>query len=166
MYGIGEYLVHPGQGVCRVEEVTEGPQAVYRLLPVGKRHPVHISFPVANEGRLRPVLTRDEAERIIEDYPTIEVERFQARNNALEEEHYRTEMRQGSCRDSVRIVKTFRARIAELSARNKKPPVAYERILKEARERSCSELAVALGCTPDDVALLFQRSMGEAPEQN
>lgn len=166
MYSVGDYLVHPGQGVCQVRDVTSGPQAVYQLLPVGKRHPVHISFPVANEERLRPVLTRDEAERIIEDYPTIEVERFQARNNSLEEEHYRTEMRQGSCRDSVRIVKTFRARIAELSARNKKPPVAYERILKEARERSCSELAVALGCTPDDVALLFQRSMGEAPEQN
>lgn len=166
MYSVGDYLVHPGQGVCQVRDVTSGPQAVYQLLPVGKRHPVHISFPVANEERLRPVLTRDEAERIIEDYPTIEVERFQARNNSLEEEHYRTEMRQGSCRDSVRIVKTFRARIAELSARNKKPPVAYERILKEARERSCSELAVALGCTPDDVALLLQRSMGESAEQN
>ena len=166
MYSVGDYLVHPGQGVRQVRDVTSGPQAVYQLLPVGKRHPVHISFPVANEERLRPVLTRDEAERIIEDYPTIEVERFQARNNSLEEEHYRNEMRQGSCRDSVRIVKTFRARIAELSARNKKPPVAYERILKEARERSCSELAVALGCTPDDVALLLQRSMGESAEQN
>ena len=166
MYSVGDYLVHPGQGVCQVKDVTDGPQAVYQLLPIGKRHPIHISFPVANERRLRPVLSRAEAEQIIEDYPTIEVESFQARNNSLEEEHYRTEMRQGSCRDSVRIVKTFRARIAELSARNKKPPVAYERILKEARERSCSELAVALGCTPDDVALLLQRSMGESSEQN
>ena len=164
MYAIGEYLVHPGQGVCRVEDVTEGPRAVYQLLPVGKRHPVHISFPVANEARLRPVLSRSEAEDIIERYPAIEVEQFQARNNALEEEHYRNEMRQGSCLDSVRIAKTFRVRIADLSARNKKPPVAYERILKEARERSCAELAVALDITPDDVAVLFQRRMGEEGE--
>ena len=69
MYAIGEYLVHPGQGVCRVEGVTEGPQAVYQLLPVGKLHPVHISFPVADEGRLRPVLSRSEAERIIRALP-------------------------------------------------------------------------------------------------
>ena len=164
MYAIGEYLVHPGQGVCRVEDVTEGAQAVYQLLPVGKRHPVHISFPVANEARLRPVLTRDEAQRIIDEYPTIQVEEFSARNNSLEEEHYKNEMRQGSCRDSVRIVKTFRARIADLSSRNKKPPVAYERILKEARERSCSELAIALGITPEDVAVLFQERMGETSE--
>ena len=164
MYAIGEYLVHPGQGVCRVEDVTQGAQAVYQLLPVGKRHPVHISFPVANEGRLRPILSRDEAQRLIDEYPTIQVEEYRARNNSLEEEHYKNEMRQGSCRDSVRIVKTFRARMADFSSRNKKPPVAYERILKEARERSLSELAVALGCTPEDVAVLFQERMGEARE--
>lgn len=166
MYSVGDYLVHPGQGVCQVQDVTSGSQAVYQLLPIGKRHPVHISFPVANEARLRPVLSRAEAEQIIDDYPTIEIERFRARNNSLEEEHYRTEMRQGSCRDSVRIVKTFRARIDELSARNKKPPVAYERILKEARERSCVELSVALGCTPEDVAMLLRRSEGEDPQEN
>ena len=74
MYAIGEYLVHPGQGVCRVEDVTQGAQAVYQLLPVGKRHPVHISFPVANEGRLRPLLSRDEAQRLNDEYPTSQVE--------------------------------------------------------------------------------------------
>ncbi|MBE5023637.1 CarD family transcriptional regulator [Olsenella sp. DSM 107455] len=166
MYSVGDYLVHPGQGVCQVKDVTSGSQAVYQLLPIGKRHPVHISFPVANESRLRPVLSREEARQIIDDYPTIEVERFQARNNSLEEEHYRAEMRQGTCLDSVRVLKTFRLRIEELSARNKKPPVAYERILKEARERSCAELAVALDCTPDDVVMLFRRSMGEEPGEN
>ena len=166
MYSVGDYLVHPGQGVCQVKDVTEGPQAVYQLLPVGKRHPVHISFPVSNEDRLRPVLSRGEAEKIIESYPSMELESFQARNNSLEEEHYRNEMRQGSCLDSVRIAKTFRVRIEELSARNKKPPVVYERILKEARERSSMELSIALGCTPEDVNLLFQRMMGEEGERN
>lgn len=166
MYAIGEYLVHPGQGVCRVEGVTDGPQAVYQLLPVGKRHPVHISFPIANEGRLRPVLSRSEAEKIIELYPSIEVESYVARNNSLEEEHYKTEMREGTCQDCVRIVKTFKVRMSELAARNKRPPVAYERILKEARERSTSELAVALGCTPEDVTMLLRARAGEVVEDN
>ena len=166
MYDIGEYLVHPGQGVCRVEGVTAGPQAVYQLLPVGKPHPVHISFPIANEARLRPVLTRPEAEKIIELYPSIEPESYTARNNSLEEEHYRSEMREGTCQDCVRVLKTFKARISELAARNKRPPVAYERILKEARERSLSELAVALGCTPEDVRMLLVARDGEVPEDN
>lgn len=166
MYAIGDYIVHPGQGVCQVEDVTASPDALYQLLPVGQRHPVHISFPVASEGRLRPVLSRAEAQSIIDEYPVMQLDDFEARNNSMEEEHYRREIRTGSCRDSVRIVKTFRSRIADLSARNKKPPVAYERILKQARERSCCELAVALDCTPEDVVTLFEESMEAAASQN
>lgn len=166
MYAIGEYVVHPGQGVCQVKDVTESPDAVYQLLPVGQRHPVHISFPVASEDRLRPVLSRVEAEKIIEDYPVMQLDDFAARNISLEEEHFRKEIRAGSCRDSVRIAKTFRVRIQDLSQRNKKPPVAYERILKQARERSLLELAVALDSTPEDVELLFRAREGEVPENN
>lgn len=161
MYSVGEYIVHPGQGVCEVVNVSDSPQAVYELLPVGQRHPVHISFPVASESRLRPVLSRDEAEEIFAEYPTMELEDFHARNNALEEEHFKDELRTGTCRDSVRIAKTFRVRIASLSARNKKPPVSYERILKMARERSDMELAVALGCTTEEVDERFEALMGD-----
>ena len=125
MFEVGAYIVHPGQGVCRVEGVGEGPDATYKLLPLGQRHPVHISYPVASEGR-----------QIIDDYASMDVDTFTERNNYLEEEHFKQEIRNGSCRDSVRIVKTFRARIAAAQARNKKPPVSYERILKQARERS------------------------------
>lgn len=156
MYEIGEYIVHPGQGVCLVEDVVDNPSATYQLLPVGQRHPMRISFPVASESRLRPVLSHDEAEDIIAQYPTMQVDEFTNKSNALEEEHFRDEIRLGSCRDSVRVVKTFRTRIAEVKARNKKPPVAYERILKQASERSLSELAVALDSTPDDVRVLFE----------
>lgn len=166
MYAIGDYIVHPGQGVCQVKDVTQAPDAQYELLPIGQRHPVHISFPVSGEDRLRPVLSRDEAEKIIDDYPLMQLEDYEARNVSLEEEHYRHEIRTGSCRDSVRIVKTFLARIEDLSQRNKKPPVAYERILKQARERSSLELSVALGCTPEDVVGLFQERMGAAASDN
>lgn len=164
MYEVGEYIVHPGQGVCKVEDVQEKPRAVYQLMPVGQRHPMRISFPIASEAKLRPVLSRKEAEDIIDEYPTMEVEQYQGRSNALEEEHYREEIRHGSCEDSVRIVKTFRQRIAETRSRNKKPPVVYERILKQASKRSLEELAVALDSTPEDVQALFKDRMGDESE--
>ena len=119
MFEVGAYIVHPGQGVCRVEGVGEGPDATYKLLPLGQRHPVHISYPVASEGRLRRVLSAQEARQIIDDYASMDVDTFTERNNYLEEEHFKQEIRNGSCRDSVRIVKTFRARIAAAQARNK-----------------------------------------------
>ena len=39
MYEAGDFIVHPGQGVCRVDEVLESPQPTYMLMPVGGRHP-------------------------------------------------------------------------------------------------------------------------------
>ena len=142
----------------------EGPDATYKLLPLGQRHPVHISYPVASEGRLRRVLSAQEARQIIDDYASMDVDTFTERNNYLEEEHFKQEIRNGSCRDSVRIVKTFRARIAAAQARNKKPPVSYERILKQARERSLGELSCALECTQEDVVALFEDVTEEQAE--
>jgi CarD family transcriptional regulator len=161
MYQVGEYIVHPGQGVCKVDEIVSEPQGTYMLMPVGGRHPMRISFPVSGEARLRPVLSRGEAEELIGEYAQMDTDSFTERSLALEEEHFKNTIRRGTCRDSVRVVKTFRKRIAEVRARNKKPPVAYERILKQASERSLSELAVALGTTQEDVRALFESQSGE-----
>ena len=157
MYNVGEYIVHPGQGVCRIEELVTEPMEAYRLLPIGMRHPTYIRFPVANSDKLRRVLTRDEAEELIEEYPSMQVDNYTDRSNALEEEHFKQEIRKGTCRDSVRIVKTFRLRIAETRARNKKPPVVYERILKQASQRSLEELSCALDLPVEDVKMLFEK---------
>lgn len=161
MYHVGEYIVHPGQGVCKVDEIVQEPQETYLLLPVGVRHPMRISFPVSSEARLRPVLSRGEAEALIGEYPHMDVDTFTERSAALEEEHFKKKIRTGTCRDSVCVVKTFRRRIAEVRARNKKPPVVYERILKQARERSLAELAVALEITADDVRAIFEQQGDE-----
>ena len=161
MYQVGEYLVHPGQGVCKVDEIVSDPQETYLLEPVAGRHPLRISFPVASEDRLRPVLSKREAEELIGEYPDIAPDNYTERSLALEEEHFRNKIRRGTCRDSVCVVKTFRRRIAEVRSRNKRPPVSYERILKQASERSLSELAIALGVTTDDVRERFEQQGAE-----
>jgi CarD family transcriptional regulator len=162
MYKVGQYVVHPGQGVCKVEAIEDDPQATYMLMPVGGRHPMRISFPVASEGRLRPVIGRKQAEQIIGEYTELPLEELSFRSNALEEERFKTELRRGSCRDAVRIAKTFRTRIEQVKASNKRPPVAYERIFKQASERSLQELAVAMGVSEDDVAQLLKASEEDA----
>ena len=66
----------------------------------------------------------------------MDVDDYAGRNNSLEEQHFKQEIRNGSCRDTVRVAKTFSARIAEVEGRNKKAPVAYGRILKSSAARS------------------------------
>lgn len=166
MFEVGEFIVHPGQGVCKVQGIVKEPEGAYMLTPVGQRNPMRISFPIENEKTLRPILSSDEASEIIDDYPTMELNAHRERSNALEEQYFNDEIRFGDCRDTVRIVKTFNQRIDAIKAAGKKPPVAYERILKKARKRSLTELSVALDKSPEDVAVLFMTADEELPENN
>lgn len=159
MYEVGQYIVHPGQGVCKVEAVSGEPTQTYILMPVGGRHPMKISFPVAGEDRLRPVLSKDEARELIGSYTSLPTEKLSGKSNALEEERVKDKLRRGNCRDAVVIVKTFRKRIQEVEAENRKPPVVFERILRQASERSLQELAVALEVSPEDVKALFEQEV-------
>ena len=156
MYEVGEYIVHPGQGVCKVEDVIESPEVSYMLMPVGTSNPMRISFPISGENRLRPVLSHDEAQELVDEYSDLSIDDYSSASIALEEQYYRDKIRRGTCLDSVRTVKTFRHRIDEAKANNKRPPVVYERILKQAIERSLEELSIALGMSKDDIVSLFE----------
>lgn len=156
MYEVGEYIVHPGQGVCKVEDVIESPEVSYMLMPVGTSNPMRISFPISGENRLRPVLSHDEAQELVDEYSDLSIDDYSSASIALEEQYYRDKIRRGTCLDSVRTVKTFRHRIDEAKANNKRPPVVYERILKQAIERSLEELSIALDMSKDDIVSLFE----------
>ena len=156
MYEVGEYIVHPGQGVCKVEDVIENPEVSYMLMPVGTSNPMRISFPISGENRLRPVLSHDEAQELVDEYTDLSIDDYRSASIALEEQYYRDKIRRGTCLDSVRTVKTFRHRIDEAKANNKRPPVVYERILKQAIERSLEEFSIALDMSKDDIVSLFE----------
>ena len=156
MYEVGEYIVHPGQGVCKVEDVIENPEVSYMLMPVGTSNPMRISFPISGENRLRPVLSHDEAQELVDEYTDLSIDDYRSASIALEEQYYRDKIRRGTCLDSVRTVKTFRHRIDEAKANNKRLPVVYERILKQAIERSLEELSIALDMSKDDIVSLFE----------
>ncbi len=160
MYAAGEYVVHPGQGVCKVEGVTDDPYPAYRLMPIAGRHALVISLPITSEGKLRPILSHDEALATIDSYPLLEIDSCTGHSGMAEEQYFREMIREGSCADSLRIVKTFRSRIQDARDAGRKPSVIYERILREASSRSFSELAVALGTTPDGVNELFRERLG------
>ena len=125
-------------------------------MPVGTFNPMRISFPISGENRLRPVLSHDEAQELVDEYSDLSIDDYSSASIALEEQYYRDKIRRGTCLDSVRTVKTFRHRIDEAKANNKRPPVVYERILKQAIERSLEELSIALGMSKDDIVSLFE----------
>ena len=83
MYQVGDLIVYGGTGVCRVMEV--GPQTggrlYYTLEPVYGS--CRIFTPVENSKVLmRPIVTRQEAERLIDEIPAIQPEAYY--NKALQ----------------------------------------------------------------------------------
>ena len=147
MYAVGNYVVHPGQGVCQISAVIQGRDGYYTLVPISHKHPIQITFPLVQET-------------LIDKYPAISLNTFHVHNNSLEEAHFRQAIREGSCEDTMSIAKTFRARITHARGQNKRPPVSHERIFKMASMRSLYELAVALHTSTDDIQAKFSSRFG------
>ena len=151
MYGIGEHVIHPGQGVCTVVGFKEdGPQPMM-ILEAKKGHArTRMLYPLSQEDRLHPCISADEAKSLIDGYDELECDDFTERNSSLEEAYFKQQLKLGAP-ETVRVAKTMHHRIRDAEARDKKPSSYYARVLKEARRRSLEELAIALGIEEDEV---------------
>ena len=143
MFEIGEHVIHPGQGVCTVTGFDDNGPAPMIVLESKQGHAkTRMLYPVAQSDRLHPTVTREEAQR------------------TLEESHFKQLLKQGAPATG-RVAKTMRHRIAEAERRDKKPSSYYMRVLKEAHRRSVEELAVALEVTEDEIEQLLETRISE-----
>ena len=175
----GDYVVHPGQGICEVGGIVERtvvlavspgdgageaqPQTrlEYELYPAtGAR--MRICFPVEKECDLRAPVSRREAQQLIEELPHLTADGFTDPHTWTVEEYFMAGLRHGDCRDALRTAKTMHDRMEATRASGKKPKVCYDRIFKAARERAFAELGIALGKTPDEVEQLVEASFAAA----
>lgn len=159
-YTKGDYVVHPGQGVCEVDGIVEHARngvsrLEYELYPAAGAR-MRICFPVCNEEQLRPAVARREALALMTEMPTMANDAFDDPKSWAVEEHYKDGLRHGDCRDALRIAKTMHDRMECERARGKRPKACYERIYKEARQRALVELGVALGASCDEVDSMIE----------
>lgn len=149
MFAAGDYVVYGQSGICQVMDVTtmdmDGvpkDRLYYVLRPDGKMDG-RIFTPVEN-GKLviRRMMTKDEAEQLIQEIPEIEVLTIQ--NDKLREEKYKECIKSCECREMVRIIKTIYFRKQERISRGKKVTATDERYLKIAEDSLYSELSMLL----------------------
>ena len=165
MFSVGERVMHPGQGLCTVVGFQDSPAPMLVLETGSGRGATRLLYPAAQaEKNLHPPVGRDEALAVIDGYDDLECDTFTDRNSGLEESHFKKLLKHG-VPDSVRVVKTMRARIAQAEASSKKPSSYLVRVLRDAREHSLEELACALDTTPEDVEAMFARHGGDFEEE-
>lgn len=169
MFAVGDLVVYGGEGVCRVEKV--GPAAVsgadkqklyYTLLPLYRTG--QVLTPVDTRVLMRPVLTEEEAQALLEQLPTLLPEETLPGNARFLKEYYHGIVTGYDCAEMARLLHTLELRRRKGAAAGKRPSQMDERYAKRAEEQLFGELAVALGIAREDVDGYIRRRYPRWPE--
>ncbi len=156
MYQVGELVSYGSTGVCRVSEITnqacpDGEERLYYVMqPLYKA--CIISVPVdSDKVFIRPIITRDEAKRLIGLIPTMDCPAFHSRVSRELNEHYTSLLKSHDCQDWMEMTISIHAKKRALESQKRKFGSVDERYLKQAEELLFGELSAALEVTREQV---------------
>ena len=166
MFSVGDKIMYGGTGACVVEEITqvhapnaEAPRSYYVLKPVYQSGT--IQTPVNNDKiPIRPVLTRQEAERLVDSIPGVSACMCMEKNLSALRNHYRDQMSSFECIDLIRMTKSIYAKKKEAESRQKKIGLTDEKFLHRAEDLLYGELAIALEIPKDSVSEYIAHRLG------
>ena len=166
MFERGEYIVYGNSGVCQVEDITTmdmkgvpRDRLFYVLAPSGQKGG-KIFTPVENgKTRMRPVLTQEEASRLIDQIP--EIEELWIANEKLREAQYKECMKSCDCKEWVKIIKTLYMRKKQRTSQVKKITTTDEKYLHMAESYLYSELEIPLGIPKEKMEEYITERIGK-----
>ena len=156
MFQIGDFVIYGGTGVCKVEKIesmdfpnAENGKLYYTLAPVYRTETIYT--PVETEVFLRPIITCDEANRLIDTIPEIRENIFHNHSIGELTQHYKSAFQTHTCEDLLQLVKNVYAKNQNMLKKGKKLGMIDQRYMKRAKELLHGELAVALDISYDSV---------------
>ncbi len=161
MYSVGEKVIYGENGVCTVSKVApleasgSSDKLFYHLKPlIGSG----IYFtPVDSGAFMRPIISRAEAEALIEAIPTIEPAICRDNRFNHVDAFYKELFRQHSCEALVAIVKGLYLRMNEKKTRSSRA----ESTMKRAKDILHGELSIALDMDVADVEAYIRDRLQE-----
>ena len=156
MFKVGDLVVYGNNGVCTVDSI--GPSSLsgadrnkdyYFLTPYysGK---CRIMIPCDNDRIvLRALITKDEANALIEDLENIGLMEITDEKNR--EQIYKNTIRGCDCREMFSLIKTIYLRKQTRLSEGKKVTSSDEKFFLIAEDKLYGELAVALGIEKNDI---------------
>ena len=162
MFSIGDKIIYGENGVFTVDNIAALPMS---CSPKDKMY-YHLSpfvgsgayfAPVDSQVFMRPVMSREEAEALIDAMPGIEPAVCNDNRFNHVDAFYKELFRQHSCEALVAIVKGLRQRMSERKTKSSRA----EATLKRARDMLHGELAVALEIDMQDVEGYIRERIGE-----
>lgn len=168
MFQPGELLVYGSTGVCRVEGVTclnqTGPdrnRQYYVLKPLLQDGVIYT--PVDNRKiPIRPVITAEEAEALIDLIPTIQADVCRAPTLQALAQHYQSAVRSHDCKDLIELMMSIYTKQQQAEAQNRRLGMVDERYMKQAERLLYGEFSAALGIPFDEVQPYIARRAAQA----
>ena len=161
MFSVGEKIIYGENGVCTVEKIE--PLAIsgvskdrlyYHLKPlIGSGT---YFAPVDSGAYMRPVMSREQAEALIDAMPGIAPAICEDNRFNHVDAYYKELFRLHSCEALVAIVKGLRSRMATRKTRSSRA----EATMKRARDILHGELSVALDLPLSEVEGYIQSRIG------
>jgi len=161
MFLVGDKIIYGENGVCTVEKIeplvmsgAPKDKLYYHLTPlVGSGT---YFTPVDSGAYMRPVMSREEAEALIDAMPGIAPAICNDNRFNHVDAFYKELFRLHSCEALVAIVKGLRSRMAERKTRSSRA----EATMRRAKDMLHGELSVALGINIQDVESYIQERVG------
>lgn len=161
MFKTGDYAVKPGYGLCRVISIGHtdrkgsDPDRLYYTLQPDSRPEDILYIPVNGaEDSIRHPLTKDAAEHLISQIPKMKISPSKDR---MRIRRYKEAISKGTPEAilpmMMEIYKT------DIEHRKNKVRSASESIFLEAEKLFSPELALALGCTTDEVSEIINKQI-------
>lgn len=158
MFQQGDLVVYGTTGVCRVEEITRldlseasRDRLYYRLMPLQQDGVIYT--PVDGNGKIpiRPVITAEEAEELIDRIPDIQVEAYHSSTLQALTQHYQEVMRTHNCGDILELLRSIYVKRQQVEAQKRRLGMVDERFMKQAERMLYGEFSAALGIPFDEV---------------
>lgn len=169
MYQTGSLIIYGTTGVCRVTGVTQLDFSGHgTLVPYYTLAPLYqtgvIYAPVDNpKVFMRPVISKETAQQLIDQIPSIQAEAFHSRSPQELSEHYTHALQSHDCGDLIRLVMSIYTKKQDLTLQKRKFGQVDGRFMKQAEDLLYGEFAAALGIDKDRVAEYIAEKVDPAP---
>lgn len=156
MFEVGQLVQYGSMGVCRITEIKkqafmDNEERLYYILqPLYK--PCVVSVPVESDKVfLRPIISREEADRLIGLIPTLDCPAPGGKPGRELAEHYGALLKSHNCQDWMELAMSLQAKKQIQLSKKRKFGSVDERYLKQAEELLFGEFAAALDIPKDQV---------------
>ena len=172
MFQPGQLLVYGSTGVCRVEGVaapgldpTNRKRQYYQLKPLSQDGVIYAPMD-SEKVPIRAVISREEAEALIDQIPSIHAEACHAPTVQALAQRYQSAMGARSCRELLELVMSIYVKQRQMQAQKRRLGQVDERCMKQAERLLYSELSAALGIPAEEVQPYIASRVHSAQNDN